>query len=106
MLAGQRLGGSVTARLHPAHSKHPAAVFRLTELAHAGRPEGWAAALLRACAPHVPASAPAVRPPPALQAALLALNMAAAALLARFLPAAAAGSHQVRPTRHAHWQGC
>lgn len=61
----------------------------------AGRPEGWAAALLRVCAPHVPAAAPAVRPPPALQAALVQLNMAAAALLARFLPTAAIGAEQV-----------
>ena len=69
---------------------------RMTRARPAGRREGWAAALLRACAPHVPAPAPAVRPPPGLQAALLQLNMAAAALLARFLPAAAAGAQQVR----------
>ena len=73
--AGEK-GGTTAVRMHAAanagfgHTPDPKPLR-----CSAGRPEGWAAAL---------------------QAALVQLNMAAAALLARFLPTAAIGAEQVR----------
>lgn len=43
-------------------------------------------AVLHKVGPHLPASAPAVKPPAAMQAALVQLNLAAAKLGARVLP--------------------
>ena len=43
--------------------------------------------ILAKVTPHLPVTAPAVKPAAAMQAALVNLNLAAAKLLARFLPA-------------------
>lgn len=99
-------GGIIAVRMHAATNAGFGRTFNAeAQCCIAGRPEGWAAALLRACAPFVPAAAPAVRPPPALQAALVQLNMAAAALLARFLPTAAMGAGQVRSSNAGRFLG-
>jgi hypothetical protein len=49
---------------------------------------GWAAAVIRKVAPHVPVSAPVVRAPAPVLAGLVQVNICAAQLLTTFLPAA------------------
>ena len=53
---------------------------------HAGVPSTVTATILEKVTPHVPVAAPAVRPSQQMQQALVQLNLAAAKLLASFLP--------------------
>ena len=61
---------------------------------HAGVSPALVDAILNKVTPHMPASAPAVKPTQAMQHALVQLNLAAAKLLSRFLPTRLGGAEE------------
>ena len=61
---------------------------------HAGVPSTMTATILKKVTPHVPVAAPAVRPSQQMQQALVQLNLAAAKLLASFLPTSSGTADQ------------
>lgn len=60
----------------------------------AGVPSSVSASILKKVTPHVPVAAPAVKPAQQMQQALVQLNLAAAKLLATFLPSSSSTPDQ------------